>query len=151
MLREDLNLALKEAMKAKDQRATATLRLILAGLKDRDIQARSSGNSDGVPDDEILAMLQKMVRQRKESIEIYDQAGRQELVEKEREEIEVIERFLPKMMDEGETQSAVKDVINELGAESVKDMGKVMGALKERYAGQMDFSLASQQVKQALV
>ena len=151
MLREELNQALKEAMKAKDQRSTATLRLILAGLKDRDIQARSSGNSDGVPDDEILAMLQKMVRQRKDSIEMYDQAGRQELVDKEREEIEVIERFLPKMMDESETESAVKDVINELGAESVKDMGKVMGALKERYAGQMDFSLASQQVKQALV
>ena len=123
MLREELNQALKEAMKAKDQRSTATLRLILAGLKDRDIQARSSGNSDGVPDDEILAMLQKMVRQRKDSIEMYDQAGRQELVDKEREEIEVIERFLPKMMDEDETQSAVKDVINELGAESVKDMG----------------------------
>ena len=151
MLREELNLALKEAMKAKDQRATATLRLILAGLKDRDIQARSAGNSDGVSDDEILAMLQKMVRQRNDSIEIYDQAGRQELVDKEREEIEVIERFLPKMMDESETESAVKEVINELGAESVKDMGKVMGALKERYAGKMDFSLASQQVKQALI
>ena len=150
MLRARLNDDLKLALKAKDQIAVATLRLILAALKDRDIAARGKGNCDGVSDEEILQLLQKMVRQRRDSIEAYEKADRQELADRESGEIEVIKRFLPKQLDESEVQSAVDETIQELEASSIKDMGKVLGTLKQRYAGRMNFALASQMVKQRL-
>ncbi|MDH3914396.1 MAG: GatB/YqeY domain-containing protein, partial [Rhodospirillales bacterium] len=141
---------LKIALKAKDQLAVATLRLILAALKDRDIAARGKGNCDGVGEDEILELLQKMVRQRRESIEAYSNGGRQDLADREAAEIEVIKRFLPKELDETEVRSAIDQTISELEASSIKDMGKVIGTLKERYAGRMDFGKASQLVKERL-
>lgn len=150
MLRARLNDDLKQALKAQDKLALATLRLILAALKDRDIAARGKGNCDGIGDDEILELLQKMVRQRRDSIEAYEAAGRQELADREAGEIEVIKRFLPKELDETEVQSAVDQTIEELEANSIKDMGKVIGALKQRYSGRMDFAKASQMVKQRL-
>lgn len=151
MLRTRLSDALKDAMKAKEALATSTLRLILAALKDRDIAERTKGNGEGVGDDAILEMLQKMVRQRHESIEMYTKGGRPELAKREGEEIEVIERFLPRQMDETDMRAAIEAAIGELGAASVKDMGRVMAVLKERYPGRMDFGKASGIVKEALV
>ena len=150
MLRRRLNEALKEAMKSQEQVAVATLRLILAALKDRDIAARGKGTSDGIGDDQILEMLQKMVRQRHDSIEMYEKGGREDLSQREAAEIEVIERFLPKPLDDSETTAAVRSVIDELGAGSIKEMGRVMGELKRRYPGRMDFAKASSLVKDAL-
>lgn len=150
MLRQRLNDDLKAAMKSRDQRATSALRLILAALKDRDIAARTRGVTDGVDESEIIDMMQKMVRQRQESIALYKQANRQELVDQEQGEITIIERYLPKKMSEGETDAAIASVIGELGAASIKDMGRVMAALKERYAGRMDFAKVGAQVKQKL-
>ena len=151
MLRTRLNDALKDAMKAKDKCATATLRLILAALKDRDIASRTNGTNEGVGEDQILELLQKMIRQRRESIEAYENGARADLVQKEEEEITVIERFLPKPLSEIETRDAIEGVISELEASTIKDMGKVMGTLKQRYPGRMDFGKASSLVKQALV
>lgn len=151
MLRSRLNDALKDAMKAKETRAVSTLRLILAALKDRDIAERTKGNGEGLSDDAILEMLQKMVRQRQESIELYTKGARPDLARQEGEEIEVIERFLPKQMDEADMRAAIEGVIGELSAASVKDMGRVMAALKQRYPGRMDFGKASGIVKEALV
>ena len=150
MLRQRLNDDLKAAMKSRDQRATSALRLILAALKDRDIAARDRGITNGVDEPEIIDLLQKMVRQRQESIALYQKAGRQELVDQEQGEINIIERYLPKKMNEGETNAAIAGVIAELGASTIKDMGRVMAALKERYAGRMDFAKVGQQVKQKL-
>ena len=150
MLRQRLNDDLKAAMKSRDQRATSALRLILAALKDRDIAARERGITNGIDEPEIIDMLQKMVRQRQESIAMFQKAARQELVDQEQGEINIIERYLPKKMSDGETNSAIASVIEELGASSIKDMGRVMAALKERYAGRMDFAKVGQQVKQKL-
>ena len=150
MLRARLNDELKSAMKAKDQRAVSTVRLILAALKDRDIAARTKGNTDGIGEEEIADLLQKMVRQRRESIELYEQGNRLDLAQQEREEIVVIERFLPKQMSEADMAAAVAAMIDELGVGSIKDMGRVMAALKQRHAGQMDFAKASALVKQRL-
>lgn len=150
MLRDQLNTALKEAMKAKDSRAVATLRLILAALKDRDISARTKGNLDGVGEEDILAMLQSMVKQRKESITLYEQGGRAELAQQEAEEIEVIKRFLPEQMEEAEMIDTITDLIVELDAKNLKDMGRTMAALKERFTGRMDFAKASAMVKEQL-
>lgn len=150
MLRTELSDALKTAMKARDQRSVSTVRLILAALKDRDIAARGNGNSEGIGETEIVEMLRKMVKQREESIALYEQGGRLELAEQEREEIGVIERFLPKQMDEAETRAAVEAAVAELGARTLKDMGKVMGALKQSYAGRMDMAKAGQLVKAKL-
>jgi uncharacterized protein YqeY len=150
MLRQRLNDELKAAMKSRDQRATSALRLILAALKDRDIAARDRGITNGIDEPEIIDMLQKMVRQRQDSIAMYQKAGRQELVDQEQGEIDIIERFLPKKMSEDEANAAIAGVIAELGASSIKDMGRVMAALKERYAGRMDFAKVGQQVKQKL-
>ncbi len=151
MLRDSLNQALKEAMKAKEARRTATLRLILAALKDRDIAARTDGaDRTGIPDDQILSMLQTMVRQRRESISMYEQGGRADLVEQEKEEIVIIESFLPKQMDEAEIKAAAEAAVAEIGAQGIKDMGKVMGALKGKYAGKMDFGKASAILKALL-
>ena len=150
MFRNRLNEALKEAMKAKDKPATSTLRLILAALKDRDIAARGRGKSDGVDDAEILDLLQKMVRQRHDSIEMYQKGNRQDLVEKEQGEIVIIERFLPKQLTDEETKAAVEEVFGALEASTIKDMGRVMGELKTRYAGRMDFAKAGVLVKARL-
>ena len=150
MLRQDLNESLKEAMKAKDGCATSTIRLILAAIKDRDIAARTQGAGEKISDEQILEVLQKMVRQRKESIEMYAKGGRQDLVDRESHEIEVVEGFLPKPLSEAESQEAVAGVIGELGASSIKEMGQVMGELKRRHAGRMDFSKASALVKDTL-
>ena len=150
MLREQLADALKAAMKARDQVTVSTVRLILAALKDRDIATRGQDREDGLSDDEILQLLTTMVRQRRESIALYEQGGRDELAAREAAEIAVIERFLPRQLDEAETAAAIDRVIDELGAANLKDMGRTMGALKEKYAGQMDFARASGLVKQRL-
>jgi len=150
VLRQELNESLKEAMKAKDGCATSTIRLILAALKDRDIAARSQGGDEKLSDDQILEVLQKMVRQRRDSIEMYAKGGRQDLVDRESREIEIIEGFLPKPLSAEESANAVREVISELGANSIKEMGRVMGELKRRYPGRMDFARASTEVKQAL-
>ena len=143
MLRAKLNDALKAAAKEGDKRALSTVRLILAALKDRDIAARPKGKPDGISDDEILELLQKMVKQRQESIELYRKGQRADLVQQEEEEIAVINRFLPQAMDEDATKATVAELMEELGAASIKDMGRVMAALKERFAGRMDFAKAS--------
>ncbi len=149
-MRQELADALKQAMRGQDNRATSTLRLILAALKDRDIAARSKRRSDGITDDEILAMLQTMIKQRKESIALYEQGGRLELAQGEQEEIDVIKRFLPKQLNDAEISTAVKEAIAETGAAGLKDMGAVMSTLRARYPGRMDFAKASAQAKQQL-
>ncbi len=150
MLRDRLNGALKEALKGQDKRGVSTIRLILAALKDRDIAARGRGENDGVSDESILEMLQKMVKQRRESIAAYEKGQRGDLAQQEQEEIDVISRFLPQMMDEKETEQAVESAMKELEADSIKDMGRVMAALKERFPGKMDFAKASGMVKRRL-
>ena len=149
-MRDQINAAVKEAMREKRADELSTLRLVNAAIKDRDIDARGQGNPDGVSDAEIMAVLAKMIKQRQESATTYEEAGRLELAEKERAEIKVIERFLPRQMDDEEVRNAVEAVIAETGAESIRDMGRVMGALKERYAGQMDFGKVGATVKAAL-
>ena len=148
--RAEFNSALKDAIKNKNQTATSTIRLILAALKDRDIAARSSGNSEGVGETEILAMLQSMIKQRQESAKTYCDAGREELAEREEAEIEVIQEFLPKQLNEEEVSAAIDSVITDSGAQDIKDMGKVMAQLKEKYAGQIDMGRASGKVKEKL-
>ena len=150
MLREKFKDDLKLAMKARNERATSTLRLIQAALKDRDIAARGRGKMDGIDEAEILSMLQSMIKQRRESIEQVEKGGRPELARQEQEEIAVIEGYLPQQISDAEAEKAVKDLIAELGAASIKDMGRTMAALKERYAGRMDMTKASALVKQAL-
>ncbi|MEK9724578.1 MAG: GatB/YqeY domain-containing protein [Rhodospirillaceae bacterium] len=150
MLRNQINDAYKTAMKGKEAIAVSTLRLIQAALKDRDIAARSKGNTEGIPDDEILGLLQSMIKQRRESIDAYQKGGRMELAQQEAEEISVIERFLPAPMNADEVAAAVEAVIADVEATTLKDMGKVMAALKERHAGQMDFGKASGVVKAKL-
>lgn len=152
-LREKINEALKTAMREKDQLRLSTLRLINAAIKDRDIAKRSEGGDSGdagVGNDEILQILGKMVKQRQESARAYEEGGRLELAEKERDEIGVIETFLPKQLDEEETEAAIKAAISETGADSIRDMGKVMGALKSKYTGQMDFGSVGPKVKARL-
>jgi uncharacterized protein YqeY len=150
MLREQLPGALKAALKDKDACAVSTLRLIMAALKDRDIAARSKGNMDGIDEDEILQMLQTMVKQRRESISMYEKGGRLELAEQEREEIGIIEGFLPAQLDDAAIEAAVDATIAGVGATGIKDMGAVMGALRANFAGQMDFGKASAIVKARL-
>ena len=150
MLRDKLNDALKDAMRARDTASLGAIRLILAKLKEVDIAARTETSREGVPDDRILSMLQGMIKQRNESVVLYEKGNRPELAEKERAEIAVIERFLPQQMDDAAIQSASADVIAASGAKSVKDMGGVMAALKAKYAGQMDFAKASATVKKVL-
>ncbi len=149
-LREKLTEAMKDAMRAKDQAALGTIRLILAKLKDVDIAARTEASREGVADDKILSMMQGMIKQRNESIALYEKGGRDDLAEKEKAEIAVIERFLPQQMDEAAVEAAVREAIAAAGATSIKDMGGVMAALKSKYAGQMDFAKASAAVKKAL-
>jgi len=150
MLRDRIKEAMKTAMKAKDEIGLATTRLIQAALKDRDIAARSKGNTDGVGDDEILGLLQSMIKQRRDSIDMYEKGGRPELAEREAREIDVIETFLPEQMGEEAVNAAIDAVMKELEASTMKDMGRVMAALKERHAGSMDFGKASAMVKARL-
>jgi len=150
MLRQRLNDALKEAMKSRDLRSVSTIRLVLAQLKDRDIAARPGGNTTGIGEGEIVEMLGKMVKQRQESIVLYKQGNRPDLVQQEEEEITVIERFMPKQLDDAESAAAIDAALAETGAQSLKDMGRVMAMLKERFAGRLDFAKAGALVKQRL-
>jgi len=150
MLREQLDGALKEALKAKDGCAVSTVRLILAALKDREIAARGKGGAEGLDDDDIRALLQTMIKQRRESIEMYEKGGRQELADREMHEIEVIERFLPAQLDDAAMEAAVREIIKETGASSLKEMGKVMAELRQRHPGAMDFSKAGAMARAAL-
>lgn len=148
--REDFNSALKEALKNKDQVAMSTIRLIMAALKDRDITARGNGNAEGITDAEILSMMQSMVKQRQESSKTYRDNGRPELADREEAEIEVIQKFLPQQMSEEDMGNAIAEIIAETGADNIKDMGKVMGVLKTKYAGQLDMAKAGSVVKSKL-
>ncbi len=150
MLKASLTDALKAATNAKEQRKVSTIRLILAALKDRDLAAGARYPSEAVNDEQILELLAKMVRQRRDSIKQYEEGGRVDLVERETEEIEIIEDFMPRQLDDGEIAAAVKAVIGEVGATGLKDVGRAMAALKERYAGRMDFAKASTLVKKEL-
>lgn len=150
MLRQTLNDAMKEAMKSRDQATLGTVRLILAKLKDVDIAARTADSREGVSDERILSMLQGMIKQRNEAITLYRQGGRAELADKEQAEIAVIERFLPRQMDDAAVAAAIAEVVKATGAASIKDMGGVIAALKAKYTGQMDFAKASGAVKKAL-
>lgn len=149
MLREDLQNSLKEAMKNRDTKTVNAVRLIIAGQKEKDVEARGKGQ-EKASDDVLLAMMQSMIKQRKESIKIYQDGNRPDLAEKEQSEIDVITRFLPKQLSAEEAEAAIKAIIAEVGAGSIKDMGKVMGVLKNKFAGQMDFGAASGIIKQLL-
>lgn len=151
MLREAIQTALNEALKSGQTKRLSTLRLISAALKDKDIAARTKGSGDAITDDEILSMLQTMIKQRQESTRMYREAGRDQLAEDEDNEIQIIREFMPKQMDHDAVISAINTIISEVGAASVKDMGKVMGLLKQRYTGQMDFASASSTVKDMLL
>jgi uncharacterized protein YqeY len=148
MLRDDINNALKEAMKAKDERRISTLRLVNATFKNADIEARGSGKT--LSEADLLPVLQKMIKQRQESKELYEKGGRPELAQQEAEEIAIISAYLPQQMSEAEMAAAVEAAIGETGAASMKDMGKVVGALKAKFSGRMDFAKASGMVKAKL-
>tara|TARA_B100000963_G_scaffold243896_1_gene213582 strand:+ start:264 stop:695 length:432 start_codon:yes stop_codon:yes gene_type:complete len=141
---------MKQAMKDKSTERLSTIRLINAAIKDRDIAARTEGKENGVEDDTVLAILAKMIKQRQESAKTYEEAGRLDLSERELAEIKVIEEFLPRQLTDTEIKSAVSEAITEVGASSIRDMGKVMGLLKSKYAGQMDFGAVGAQVKNSL-
>jgi len=148
--REELKESLKTAMKARDEPVVSTLRLVLSSIKDKDIAARGTGNMDGIGDGEIASLLQSMVKQRQESAKIFKDAGRTDLSEKEEAEIAIITGYLPKQLSDSEMEAAVANAVKESGAAGIKDMGKVMGALKSRHAGQMDMAKAGDMVKKAL-
>jgi uncharacterized protein len=149
MLRDDINNALKDAMKAKNERRVSTLRLVNSALKNADIEARGQGKGP-LGDDAVLGLLQKMIKQRQESVELYEKGGRAELAQQEREEIAIITAYLPKQMSEDEVRAAIAQAVDEVGAAGMTDMGKVVGALKAKYAGKMDFAKASALVRAAL-
>jgi uncharacterized protein YqeY len=149
-LRTRISAAVKQAMKDKEADRLSTLRLISAAIKDKDIAARAEGNDDGVGDDEVLAILGKMSKQRMESARAYEEGGRLDLADREREEILVIEDFLPRQLSKEESTAAVDAAIAEIGAQSIRDMGKVMGVLKGKYTGQMDFGKVGPMVKDRL-
>src|SRR5215207_945936 len=149
MLRESINDAMKGAMKSQEKLKLSTLRLVNAAIKNADIEARTGGKGP-LADDDLLGLLQKMIKQRQESVELYDKGGRKELADQERGEIEIIKGFLPQQMSDAEAKAAIAEVIKETGAQGMKDMGKVMAALKQGYAGKMDFGKASGLVKSLL-
>jgi len=149
VLRDEINRALKGALKETDERRISTLRLVNAAIQNADIEAQVRGRSS-LADEELLPVLQKMLKQRQESVEIYEKAGRSELADQERREIEIIKAYLPQEMSDGEMESAIAGTLTQLGASSIKDMGKVMAALKQGYAGRMDFAKASGRVKALL-
>ena len=146
MLRDQINDAVKAAMKSQDRLRLSTLRLVNAAIKNADIEARGAGK-DALADADILGLLQKLIKQRQESVELYDKGGRAELAQQERGEIAIISGFLPQQLSEAEAKEAIAGVIRETGAAGMKDMGKVIAALKARYAGRMDFAKASALVK----
>ena len=146
MLRDKINEGMKAAMKAQEKLRLSTLRLVNAAIQNADIEARTAGKQP-IADDAILGLLQKLIKQRQESVELYDKGGRKELADQERDEIEIIKGFLPQQMSEAEAKAAIAEIIKQEGATSVKDMGKVMTALKTAYAGKMDFGMASGLVK----
>ena len=146
-LREQINESLKEAMKSGDKRRVSTLRLINSAIKDRDILNRTAGPDAGVNDPQIVEVMAKMVKQRQESLEIYEKAGREELATQEREEIAIIQSYMPKQLSDDEVKAAIAQVIKDAGATSIKDMGKVMAALKAKYSGQIDFGKAGGVIK----
>ena len=150
-MRSQIKEALTTAMKAKDTARVSPLRLIMAALKDRDIAVRTEGKPDGIADEDIIGMLGTMIRQRRDSVKMFREGNREELALKEEAEISVIEEFLPRQMDDGEIEVACKGAIAETGAEGIKDMGRVMGEIKSRHAGQMDFGKASAKIKELLV
>lgn len=150
-MRDTITQAMKTALKSKEQAALSTIRLILAALKDRDIAVRPNGIPDGISDEEILSMLQTMIKQRKESAKMYLEGGRAELAAAEEAEIVIIQQFLPEQLDAEEIGKAINHGIKQAGASSIKDMGKVMAYLKANHAGQMDFSTASKMVKNTLM
>jgi uncharacterized protein YqeY len=149
VLRDAINTSLKDAMKAGDKSRVATLRLINAAIKNADIEARGAGK-DPLAEDALLSLLQKMIKQRQESAELYDKGGRPELAAQERAEIEIISSYLPQQMSDLEAGTAIQALVHEINAESLKDMGRIMAALKERFAGKMDFAKASAKVKELL-
>ncbi len=149
MLREDLQKTLKESMLAHDAETTGAVRLIIAGMKEKDVEARGKGAKEAT-EAELLSMMQTMIKQRNDSIKMFMDGNRPELAEKERKEIAVIERFMPKQMSEAEVEAVVKKLIGETGASSMKDMGKIMGALKSQYAGQLDMGKANGIIKNLL-
>jgi uncharacterized protein YqeY len=149
MLRENINNAVKDAMRAKDERKLSTLRMVNSTIKNADIEARGQGKPP-LSDGDLLSVLQKMIKQRQESVELYDKGGRAELAEQERAEIAIISAYLPQQMAEDDVKAAIGSEIAALGAVGIKDMGKVIAALKAKYAGQMDFGKASGLVKAAL-
>jgi uncharacterized protein YqeY len=150
MIRDQLTEALKAAMKGRDERTTLTVRLILAALQDRDIAERGKGNPDGIGEPEVLQLLNTMIRQRRESIALYESGGRIDLAEREGEEIAVINRFMPPQIEGDEMVKAIQSLVGEENAKTIKDMGRTMSALKQRYAGRMDFAKASGVVKELL-
>lgn len=149
MLREELQKALKESMLNKDTDTVSAVRLIIAGMKEKDVDARGKGLKEA-SDADLMSMMQSMIKQRNDSIKMYIDGKREDLAAKERKEISIIERFLPKQMSDAEIETAIRGVIAETGAASMKDMGKVMGALKAKYAGQLDFGKASGMIKNLL-
>lgn len=150
MLRERLDRSLKASLRQKNQRAVSTVRLILAAIRDRDIAERGKGNPDGIDDREILRVLQTMIRQRQEAIALYEQGGRPELARQEADEISIVQDFLPAQLSDDEIDRAIRAVMSEIGAGGIKDMGRAMGVLRERYAGRMDFAKASAILKRQL-
>ena len=150
MLRDQLSQALKQAMRDRDEAGVSTIRMILAGIKDRDIAARGSGVTTGIDDGQILDLLQKMIKQREESVAMYEKGGREDLVAKERREIEIIRRYLPVQMSDAELEAAVAETRDAIGAAGVKDIGRMMAELRTRYAGRMDFGKASGVAKRLL-
>ena len=149
MLRDDINNALKEAMKAKNERAVSTLRLVNSVIKNADIEARGQGK-EPLNEAELMSLFQKMIKQRQESAELYEKGGRAELAGQERDEIEIISSYLPKQMSDVEAGAAISAIVQEINAQTMKDMGRVMAALRERFAGQMDFGKASAKIKELL-
>ena len=149
MLRDDLQNALKTAMLAKDSVTTGAIRMIIAGQKEKDVEARGNGKEKAT-DEELMSMMQTMIKQRNDSIKMFVDGNRPELAEKEMAEIAIIERFLPKQMSDAEIENVVKSLINETGASSMKDMGKIMGALKAKYTGQLDMGKANGIIKSLL-
>ena len=150
MIREEISHALKDAMKARDEVKTTTLRMVNAAIKQKDIDVARARGEPQISEEEVLNLLQSLIKSRRESIELYKQGERQDLVDKEGAEIAIIEQFLPKQMSEDETRSVIRELVASLGASSVKDMGQVMAALKSKYAGQLDMTKASAAVKDVL-
>ena len=148
--RTELTNALKEAMKAKDELVMNTIRMVIAKMKEQDIEARAKGNMDGISDGEILSLMQNMIKQRQESAKMFRDGGRPELAEKEDNEIKVIEKFLPAQLSDEEMQKVVEQLVAATGATSIRDMGKVMAELKAKYAGQLDMAKAGAVIKQKL-